>query len=302
MFSSTRHNFAAFLAVSATILAGSAMAVTAVTTPPPPPPAPTQTLTLKFDFNNIGLPNGGGLPLATNYAGSNLAGYGIGNIDLAPGISLGMTSTLQSVAPGASVAAVGAVATQTYNGEGRVAKTLGNSDGGVTHAGYDTFLVNNNFHAVQYSTTGTQTRARAGTTGGLDDEFTLNFTNFTVTGIQFDYEIFPDAACHRGSGCGPDMTVYAGINQIWHLDTLASTTMDPQALGTSEFLKFSGVTSLRFKDWPSEIGIDNMIISGCVVATAGGSCAKTVPEPGSLALLGLGAVALLAKRRKQRAA
>lgn len=248
----------------------------------------SEPITYKFDFNDIAR------PLSTTDA--SLRGYGLGNIGLSSSVSLAMTTALKTVAPTSTVTAVGAVATQNYNGEGRVATTLGNSDSGVMNLKLDTFLVNNNFRAVQTNST----TAKAGTVSN-PDRFTLNFGNFTVTGVQFDYEIFPDFACRMGTGCGPDMTLLAGSQSVWHMTTTPSTKSDPQALGTTQKIAFNGVSSLSFVDWPSEIGIDNLIITGCVTAVNGRCGSTQVPEPASIALLGVGIAGLAASRRRRKA-
>ena len=250
--------------------------------------APSSTLSYTFDFENILR------PLSTTDV--TLRGYGIGNIGLSPGISLGMTTALQTVAATATVTATGAVATQNYNGEGRVPTTLGNSEGGVpVKLTMDTFLVNNNFRAVETN----RTTAKAGSV--VDpDRFSLSFANFTVTGVEFDYEIFPDAQCQRNSGCGPDMSLLAGTSKVWGMATTPSTTVDPQALGRTQKIAFSGVDKLTFVDWPSEIGIDNLTITGCVTAVAGKCAPSAVSEPGAIALFGLGLFGLAAMRRHPR--
>ncbi len=249
-------------------------------------PQPSSTLSYTFDFENILR------PLSTTNA--SLAGFGLGNIGLSPAIGLAMTTALNSVAPTATVAVTGAVATQSYNGEGRVAKTLGNSDGGVLKLKSDTFLVNNNFGAVQANAT----TAGHGSVAN-PDRFSLSFANFTITGVQFDYEIFPDAQCQRNSGCGPDMSLLAGTYKVWSMATTPSTTIDPQALGVSNKITFDGTNILTFIDWPSEVGIDNLTITGCVTAVAGQCAPPAVPEPAAIALFGLGLFGLVAVRRRR---
>lgn len=251
-------------------------------------PPPNSTLSYTFDFENILR------PLAT--VGTSLQGYGLGSIGLSPGIGLAMSTGLQTVAKTAAVTVAGAVATQNYNGEGHVVGgNLGNTDGtGPVKLKLDTFLVNNNFGAIQANLN----TAGKGTVSN-PDRFSLSFTNFTVTGVQFDYEIFPDATCHKGTNCGPDMTLLAGANKVWSMTTAPSTTVDPQALGRTGKLSFAGVSSLTFVDWPSEIGIDNLTITGCI-SSASGKCAPEVPEPAAIALFGLGLFGLVVARRRSK--
>ena len=251
------------------------------------PSVPSAALSYTFDFENVLR------PLTTT--DQSLRGYVLGNIGLSPGIGLAMTSGLQSVAKNAIVVATGAVATQKYNGEQRVATTLGNSEGGVVKLKMDTFLVNNNFRAVQ----ATATTAKSGRVVD-SDRFSLSFANFTVTGVQFGYEIFPDAQCQKNSGCGPDMSLLAGANNVWSMTTVPSKTIDPQALGVTKKITFEGVDKLTFVDWPSEIGIDNLTITGCVTAVAGKCAPPAVPEPAAIALFGLGLFGLVIVRRRSR--
>ena len=274
---------ALLLAVPAALAALSAQAVTVVQ-----PPLPSSALSYTFDFENILR------PLSTTDI--SLKGYGLGNIGLSPGIGLAMSAALQTVAKTASVAVTGAVATQNYNGEGRVPTTLGNSEAGVpVRLKMDTFLVNNNFRAVQTNST----TAKSGSV--VDpDRFSLSFTNFTITGVQFDYEIFPDAQCQKNSGCGPDMSLLAGTKKVWGMITTPSRTVDPQALGVTQKISFDGTNKLTFVDWPSEIGIDNLTITGCVNAVAGKCLPPAVPEPAAIALFGLGLFGLVVVRRRTR--
>ena len=260
--------------------------------PPPVAVTASELLTYKFDFNNIAL------PVST----SSIPGYGLGYVGTTNNISLAMTTSLGSIAPNAKVTAAGAIATQLYNGEGRVAQTLGNSDGtgGINlkadkTVARDTFLVNNNFGIAQPNLAN-------GTADTLRSYFTLAFEGFTITSVQFDYEIFPDAQCQKGSGCGPDMSFMAGTATPWTMTTDPSTVTDPQKLGTTGKISFAGTQLLSFIDWPSEIGIDNLVITGCVTAVEGACAPSKVPEPATLAMFGLGLFGLAALRRKKSAA
>lgn len=136
----------------------------------------------------------------------------------------------------------------------------------------------------------------------------MNFTNFIVDTVSYDWEIFPDATC-RTSKCAvlPDMTLYASGSRIdgktgqkiTAADAVAQPLMiargvavpnyAPQNMGTLSNINVNGATGLRFQDWPAEIGIDNLVITG-----------HAVPEPATLPLLAGGLLALgwLARSRK----
>ena len=104
----------------------------------------------------------------------------------------------------------------------------------MAHAGAnDTFIINDNF----------------GVYGGASNSFTLNFTNFTIVSLSFDWEIFPDPTCAQGSYCAghpnspnwPDIELMVDGNaaSIWSM--LATTPVggrDPQALGLSGPINF----------------------------------------------------------------
>ncbi|MBC7416058.1 MAG: PEP-CTERM sorting domain-containing protein [Herminiimonas sp.] len=227
---------------------------------------PREQLTFKFDFNNI-----------TRDTTSNNGGYGLGTVGLDKNISLAMTTSLGTIAPKATVTTAGAVATQNYNGGGRVTQTPGNSDGssGINLTpnrtiAYETFLVNNNFVFTETAVTCTPSILR--------DRFTLSFADFLVTNVSFDYEIFPDAICQKGSGCGPGMSFRAGSDA------------------------FNALSFLSFLDWPSEVSIDNLIITGCVTAVDGKCAPSKVLEPATLTLFGLGLIGVAAVRRRKLAA
>lgn len=240
-----------------------------------------------FDFETI--------PLIGN------ASNGLGATADSAAVQTYMTNALQAQGnPTASVAVTGALATRTYNGEGHViGQTLGTSNGGVPHPGStDTFIINNNFGLVP---------ATGNFNGTRFDQFTLVFTNYLVSSISFDYEIFPNAACAAGSSCAisgnqsnfdwPDIGVLIGndVNSLSvHWLRMAPVpgnpqTTDPQDLGTMTLAFPSPVSVIRFRDWPAEIGIDNLTVN-------------RTPEPGSLPLLGLAALAglLMARSRSGR--
>ena len=251
-------------------------------------PAATQAAPLLFDFNNVALTGSHGNGLGAT--GSNSA------------IGTSMTNTLHgSGFLNSSVNVSGALGTATYNGEGHViGPTLGTSDGGVAHPGRnDTFIINDNF----------------GINGGTSNSFTLNFTDFTVSALSFDWEIFPDATCqkltycasHPGSANYPDIELFVDGTLVWSMLASTPANGDPQALGLSNLITLgaSGGHVLTFVDWPAEVGIDNLRIAGCASITqqpprvSGTSIAPLctpllVPEPSTLPLAALGLIAAAA--------
>lgn len=221
----------------------------------------------------------------------NTLGAGASNTS----VQQAMQAVVNSAHPGGTVSVTGATTQTSYNGDGYVtgpvvststgrkvsSETLGTSDLGMHHSGYDAFVVNS---------------AHTGS-----DRVTMTFS-FPIYAVSFDYEIFPD-----GTGKLPDFTFLAGataasMNLIFHTDGVnpsASTCAHspksgavncethPQYLGSSGQLYFpNGVQALTFQDWPVMIGIDNLTI-------------QDAPEPGTLALLGLGIATLAGRGRKR---
>jgi hypothetical protein len=225
-----------------------------------------------FDFNSVLLSGsfgnglgatGGNAPIQT-YMNGALAGAGYA---------------------GASVTVAGALATSTYAGEGHIPnagpslppRTLGTSNGGVLHGlSSDGFIINNHF----------------GIGAASVDRFSLTFSNFKVYSLSFDWEIFPDATCALGSACAsnpananwPDIGLLVDGVEVWSAKATNTPGLDPQGLGVSPTIYLNGGQVLTFRDWPAEIGIDNLRIN-------------TAPEPSPLALLALGVGLLVTGRR-----
>ncbi|MGH8798786.1 MAG: PEP-CTERM sorting domain-containing protein [Casimicrobiaceae bacterium] len=247
---------------------------------------------VSFDFNAITL--------------SGSQGNGLGATANSASIGTYMGATL-----GTPVTVTGALATKTYNGEGHVnGSTLGTSDNNVAHGTpNDTFIINDDF----------------GIYGAAASSFTMTFGGgFFLTSVAFDWEIFPDASCPASTNvnnCGgsdhsatnanwPDIELMVNgvATPIWSaLATIPATSpKDPQAIGTlGAALDLTGyghaITSLTFVDWPAEIGIDSLTITGgCLPGTAANGCIlRQTPEPGSMLLVGIALAALAGAGRRR---
>ncbi len=215
-----------------------------------------------------------------------------------------MRNILASSSAG-TVTITGAQALTTYNGDNHVvgpqvgsmvsSETLGTSDGGVHHSGFDTFLANN---------------------GPTYDRISMVFSQ-AIYGVSFDYEIFPDGTCVKQStSCQPGSTNWPDFsfiadNQVMFktlgivpgqsgtsahspISGLGSNELAPQYLGLSGQWDFiNGVTTLEFVDWPAKIGIDNLNLNFTPPS-------HTVAEPSSLLLAMLGLVLLGYRRGRNR--
>lgn len=236
-----------------------------------------------------------GMAMSTTVSGS-----GLGKTAKSSSIADYMTAVLHTAGyANSSVQVVGALGTATYTGEGYVwGNSLGTSNGAtfnganttsandqktVKASGKDGFIINDNF----------------GIYGKKYSQFTLKFINFQIDSVGYDWEIFPDATCPSSNNCSslPDISLYADdqlINNTFATKrTVAETknrTYAPQGLGTVSNIALNNVSTLEFRDWPAEIGIDNLKLTGHVV-----------PEPASLTLMAAGMLPLtwLARRRQK---
>jgi hypothetical protein len=249
--------------------------------------APAQATLVTFDFNS----------LASFSNSTSIGTY--------------MTSTLNCVSCSVSVA--GAVADKTYTGDGHAvgpgngstSLTLGNTNGATSstptstlNGTNDTFIANTN-----------------DSSGQVASQFTMTFTDIVITGVSFDYEIFPDGTANQppdfiftvANGSGPTTVwtktgVTPGTSPITATHSPNSFALGPthteasaQLIGTWSGGFAGGVTELEFTDWPATIAIDNLQITYNYCGPLGLGCTgiqggppTLVPTPASLPLLGTG--------------
>jgi len=214
-----------------------------------------------------------------------------------------MNNTLLPI--GASVTVTGAIASNSYNGDGHV---TGPSPG------------TNSFTLAQLDSAGNGTFIK-NDTANSSNEIKMVFTGLTLSSISFDFEIFPDGTCPSLSNCGgqgnpnlPDLTLVAnGSNQVTQYNAVvpgqpgsyklayihspasgpSSNELAPQLLGSSGILALpAGTTELEFEDWPATIAINDIVVS---------PPGNSVPEPATIALLSSGLLGLaLVQRRASR--
>jgi hypothetical protein len=247
--------------------------------------APASATLIQFNFNSITLNNG----ITTD---------GLSGAANSTAITTYMNAVLTG--SGSTAAVTGAIATLNYNADGfEFGQTLGTSDGATSYsdathpslATPDEFIMNNNFPVLG---------------GPASDYIQIVFSNLALGAVSFDWEIFPYNSC-SSTYCAthpynaisnpnfPDMEFLVdGVQQGTTFYGQIISGHLPQDVGHSEFtLNLSaGTHTLRFVDWPAEIGIDNLSIETCL-STDRNCILRTVPEPSPLPLAGL-ALALLA--------
>jgi hypothetical protein len=259
---------------------------------------PASAAVVTFDFNLI--------PLAAQSGGNSTN-------KLNPSAGSSTIGTWMTTKFGSTVTVLGGLATGTYDGESRIVApelTLGTSDYATSptdaahgHSGAkDTFIVNDNFGIGGASTS---------------DFIQFSFAGISITQVEFDWEIFPDVncspSCSTTGSSWPDFELWAGtLSPTTQIDLTPSLSglsflasyspaSNPRDLGHTA-VTLNNAAVLKFMDWPAEIGIDNLKITySCTAPTAGcGPVQQSVPEPASLALLGLGLAGLAASRRRKQ--
>ena len=290
---------------------------------------------------------------------NSLTGYSSTATNQATSIASQLTAQLHTVCPTCSVTMptttasnsnqMGAVIDKTYTGEGRVVGptsgsyvvpetlgdvspttliTSGNSQYTYSQLNPHNYNPNTQWSSIatnQFLATTNDSSQGISSQSGIEDQITMQFHGLTITGVSFNYEIFPD-----GSGQTPDLTFEAGngtqgvdssVFQKFGVKPCASvngcggnnagtdgskTHSISSGSGSAETSlqyigswsgTFSSSTELDFVDWPATIGIADLSFTYTV-----NNSQSPVPEPGSVFLFGAVAVSILfSMRRRQKA-
>lgn len=124
----------------------------------------------------------------------------------------------------------------------------------------------------------------------LRDRIIITFEEVPITGLEFDWEIFPVTETGQNADLTVKVTDIFDQTSTIFFNELLGPAKELGALGHESFTFPTPVKTVQFIDWSgAPIGIDNL------------SLPNRVPLPGTLALLGAGLLAFGISRAGRRA-